>query len=82
MKPETVKKLKSAALRAALFTFIMLLMKALFAYSDNELKTIFQPKFYIFGLILFLVMFPLYYFTTGQNPTWGGISRTFKRKKQ
>jgi FtsH-binding integral membrane protein len=81
MKPETLNRIKLASAKAFFFTFFMLLMNALFAYNDNEIEKVFKLKFYFFGVILFIVMFLINYFTDSKNPTWSDVLNKFKRKK-
>ncbi len=81
MKPETLNRIKLASAKALFFTFFMLLMNALFAYNDNEIEKVFKLKFYFFGVILFIVMFLINYFTDSKNPTWSDVLNKFKRKK-
>ncbi|MFC6268346.1 hypothetical protein [Frigoriflavimonas asaccharolytica] len=80
MKPEKINRIKLASAKALFFTIFMLLMNALFAYNDNEIEKVYKLKFYLFGVVVFFVMFLINYFTDSKNPTWSDVLNKFKGK--
>lgn len=72
----------SAFLRAVLFTFLMMLLKIMWAKKDGELDTLFDTRFFVFYAIILFAMFLVYYFTADKSPSWKDVFNVFKKTKK